>query len=162
MENISARLKTFLKLEAYNGKISFDVLAESDRGSYRELLIQYRNRDRDREMIPAYLLMPKTSPTGPAVLIHHQHNGERHLGKSEVVGKKGNPLQAFGPALAERGFVVLAPDSICFEDRRHQTKGTEPDAAHCFGNRRQILERRRCDCGILQGSIRPCGRRRCA
>ena len=30
----------------------------------------------------------------------------------------GNPLQAFGPELAKKGFVVLAPDSICFESRR--------------------------------------------
>lgn len=43
----------------------------------------------------------------PAVLINHQHNGERHLGKSEVCGLAGNPLQAFGPELARHGFVVL-------------------------------------------------------
>jgi hypothetical protein len=40
------------------------------------------------------------------------------LGKSEVCGLAGNPLQAFGPELAKKGFVVLAPDSICFEERR--------------------------------------------
>jgi dienelactone hydrolase len=38
-------------------------------------------------------------------------------------------LQAFGPALARRGIAVLAPDSICFEDRRRDRSGTEPDAA---------------------------------
>ena len=31
-------------------------------------------------------------------------------------------------ALARRGFVVLAPDSICFEDRRKNRSGVEPDA----------------------------------
>ena len=40
------------------------------------------------------------------------------MGKSEVCGLAGNPLQAFGPELAKKGFVVLAPDSICFESRR--------------------------------------------
>ncbi|MBQ8314128.1 MAG: prolyl oligopeptidase family serine peptidase, partial [Lachnospiraceae bacterium] len=54
----------------------------------------------------------------PAILINHQHNREHHLGKSEVCGLAGNPLQAFGPELAKKGFVVLAPDSICFEERR--------------------------------------------
>jgi hypothetical protein len=40
------------------------------------------------------------------------------LGKSEVCGLAGNPLQAFGPELARAGFIVLAPDSVCFEERR--------------------------------------------
>ena len=40
------------------------------------------------------------------------------MGKSEVCGLAGNPLQAFGPALARKGFVVLAPDAVCFEERR--------------------------------------------
>ena len=30
-------------------------------------------------------------------------------------------MQAFGPELAKKGVVVLAPDSICFEDRRKDT-----------------------------------------
>jgi cephalosporin-C deacetylase-like acetyl esterase len=38
-------------------------------------------------------------------------------------------LQAFGPALASRGVIVLAPDTICFEDRRRQRRGLEPDVA---------------------------------
>jgi dienelactone hydrolase len=48
------------------------------------------------------------------------------LGKSEVVGLAGNPLQAFGPALARHGILVLAPDSVCFEDRRSHQKGITP------------------------------------
>jgi hypothetical protein len=35
-------------------------------------------------------------------------------------------LQAFGPLLAQKGFVVLAPDSICFEDRRKNGQGIIP------------------------------------
>jgi dienelactone hydrolase len=87
--------------------------------------ITYRSVDGDA--IPAFLLLPKqTRKPAAAVVVHHQHNGERHLGKSEVCELAGDPLQAFGPALAERGIIVLAPDSICFEDRRHQVKGTTP------------------------------------
>jgi dienelactone hydrolase len=44
-----------------------------------------------------------------------------------VVGLVGDPLQAFGPALAKQGIVVLAPDSFCFEDRRKHRTGTEAD-----------------------------------
>ena len=51
-------------------------------------------------------------------MINHQHNSERHFGKSEVCGIVGSPYQAFGPVLARHGFVVLVPDVICFEERR--------------------------------------------
>src|SRR4051794_24106477 len=76
------------------------------------------------ELVPAFLLLPSSGePPYPAVVVHHQHAGQRHLGKSEVCGLAGDPLQAFGPALARRGVVVLAPDSICFESRRPHTEG---------------------------------------
>jgi dienelactone hydrolase len=101
-----------------------DVVAEE---TFERRRITYTGADGDR--IPAFLLVPANRHRCPAVMIHHQHNGERHLGKSEVCGLAGNPLQAFGPALASRGFVVLAPDSICFEDRRAGVKGVESHPA---------------------------------
>lgn len=66
-------------------------------------------------------MIPDVLNQNPAILINHQHNREHHLGKSEVCGLAGNPLQAFGPELAKRGFVVLAPDALCFESRRQDT-----------------------------------------
>lgn len=60
-------------------------------------------------------------------MVHHQHNGKRHLGKSEVAGIVGDPFQFFCPELAKKGIITLAPDSICFEDRRTNKKGIEPD-----------------------------------
>jgi dienelactone hydrolase len=55
----------------------------------------------------------------PAALVycHHQHNYQCHLGKSEVVGLRGDPSQAYAAELARRGFVTIAADSIGFEDR---------------------------------------------
>jgi dienelactone hydrolase len=101
-----------------------DMVEEQD---YLRTSIRYTAREGDR--IPAYLLMPRGVGPFAAVLIHHQHNSERHFGKSEVCGLVGDPLQAFGPALVKRGVAVLAPDSICFEDRRRNSTGTEPDEA---------------------------------
>ncbi|KAF0242493.1 MAG: hypothetical protein FD180_3876 [Planctomycetota bacterium] len=101
-----------------------DVLERCACDGYEQLRIQYAGDEDD--MIAAFLLIPPAQGPRPAVLIHHQHNGERHWGKSEVCGLAGNPLQAFGPALARRGFVVLAPDSIAFEDRRAGRQGTQP------------------------------------
>lgn len=42
-----------------------------------------------------------------------------------MFGLVGDPHQAFGPELARAGFVVLAPDSIAFEDRRPGGPGTD-------------------------------------
>jgi hypothetical protein len=48
----------------------------------------------DGDRIPAFQLAPLGGDgPGPAVLIHHQHNGERHLGRSEVCGLAGNPCR---------------------------------------------------------------------
>ena len=99
------------------------ISATNGEGFSREL-ISYLGDD-GRE-IPAFRFTPTAhSPIG-GVVVFHQHAGEFHLGKSEVAGLAGSPLQAFGPALARRGFVVLAPDAETFEDRRTQTQGIEP------------------------------------
>ena len=91
---------------------------------YTRALVSYRSPDGDD--VPAYLLVPDGDGPFPAVICHHQHNSEIHIGKSEPAGLAGDPLQAFGPALARRGIIVLAPDSICFEDRRPGRHGREP------------------------------------
>ena len=95
--------------------IEYNVLENTKEDGYTRQLIEY---DSYGDKVSAYLLLPEKRENNPAILINHQHNREHHLGKSEVCGLAGNPLQAFGPELAKRGFVVLAPDSICFETRR--------------------------------------------
>lgn len=103
--------------------VEYDVVDSEIKEGYEQQLIVYQN---EGSKIPAFLLIPVNAKTCPAIIIHHQHNGQRHLGKSEVCGLAGNPLQAFGPQLAKRGFVVLCPDSICFEDRRSNAMGIYP------------------------------------
>ncbi len=102
--------------------VTHDSVAEE---TYTRTLISYTGQEGDP--IPAFLLLPQGPGPFAAVLVHHQHHGQRHLGKSEVCGLAGDPLQAFGPALARRGLAVLAPDSICFEDRRKNRSGMEAD-----------------------------------
>jgi len=53
----------------------------------------------------------------PLVFCHHQHASQFDLGKSEVVGLRGNADQRYAAELAQRGFVTIAPDAIGFEDR---------------------------------------------
>lgn len=95
--------------------VPYTILSSTKEDGYTRQYIKYTS---GLEQVPAYLLIPDKQDNNPAILIHHQHNREHHLGKSEVCGLAGNPLQAFGPALAKKGFVVLAPDAVCFEERR--------------------------------------------
>jgi len=63
----------------------------------------------DGDHMPAWLLVPR-GLVGPAsaVLALHQTNGA--LGKDEVIGIAGSENLRYGLELAERGYIVLAPD----------------------------------------------------
>jgi len=95
--------------------VEYTILETKEEVGYTRQLIEYMSFE---DKVRAFLLYPEKLNNNPAVLVNHQHNREHHLGKSEVCGLAGNPLQAFGLELVKKGFVVLAPDSICFEDRR--------------------------------------------
>jgi Dienelactone hydrolase and related enzymes len=123
-------IKDYLGIRTLNFPVHYTVVDKEECDGYFRFLIYYTGSE--KEIIPAYLLIPKGEGIFPAVLIHHQHNSERHLGKSEVCGLVGNPLQAFGTALVKKGFIVLAPDSICFEDRRKNKTGIVPDEENDF------------------------------
>ena len=70
------------------------------------------------ERVNAILLTPeKTTVKSPAILALHQHNGQWDLGKSEVEGTAGEPMYAYGLDLCLRGYVVLCPDHLAFEER---------------------------------------------
>lgn len=101
----------------------YKIINSTKKDRYTENRIEFESPE---DKVPAFLLVPDVRDKNPAILLNHQHNAERNLGKSEVCGLAGNPLQAFGPALAKEGFVVLAHDSVCFEDRRRGTDGILP------------------------------------
>ena len=73
------------------------------------------------ERIPALLLVPDTVTAdnpAPGIAVWHQHNGEYHLGKSEPAGLAGNPMHHTAVSLVQEGYVVICPDSLCFEERQ--------------------------------------------
>ncbi len=123
------RMIEIIGISPVQDKVSFVCSDSCECGSYERKYIKYEINGRT---IPAFLLLPKGTGPFPAVLINHQHNSERNLGKSEVCGISGNPLQAFGPTLAEKGWVVIAPDSICFEERRVSSGGIEKNEDQDF------------------------------
>jgi hypothetical protein len=122
IDGLQDQMAEFLKFDLLEHPVPFVTFNRTQEGTYTRSRISYRSLEGDQ--IPAFLLLPEGPGPYPAVLVHHQHNSERHIGKSEVCGLVGNPLQAFGPALASKGIAVLAPDSICFEDRRKNRGGT--------------------------------------
>jgi dienelactone hydrolase len=76
------------------------------------------------EKIPALVLIPDNVTSdnpAPGIAVWHQHNGEYHLGKSEPAGLAGNPMHHTAVALVKEGYVVLCPDSLCFEERQDPT-----------------------------------------
>jgi dienelactone hydrolase len=127
VDRLRQQISEFLGFSVPEVSVSFATQNAVEEHGYSRIRISYPSQE--GEPIPAFLLLPEGNGPFPAVLIHHQHHGERHLGKSEVCGLAGDPLQAFGPALARQGLVVLAPDSICFEDRRRDRTGIEADEA---------------------------------
>jgi dienelactone hydrolase len=103
----------------------------------RRVLLDYAAHDSER--IPAYLLIPDpprgapvTPARMPAVLAVHQHAGQFFLGKSEPAGLSANSMYHYGLELCRRGYVVLCPDQLAFEDRRpaeyRRAEGMAPDA----------------------------------
>jgi len=118
------RLRDHIGL-ALPGPVPFERGARIEGDGFTRETLRYCGLEGDP--ITAFLFTPSHGePTG-GVVVFHQHAGQFHWGKSEVGGEVGDPLQAFGPALAARGVTVLAPDAITFEDRRAHTNGTEPD-----------------------------------
>jgi hypothetical protein len=80
---------------------------ETDCGNYVRRRLTYTSEPDGR--VPGYLLIPKKALQGKksaAVLALHQTH---RLGNKVVVGLADSPDDAYGVALAERGFVVLAP-----------------------------------------------------
>lgn len=91
----------------------------SDQGDYRRTLVTYAVEPAER--VAAWLLRPAGAPPAggwPGIVASHQHAGQYYLGKSEPAGLSANRMYHYGLDLCRRGYVVLCPDHLCFEDRR--------------------------------------------
>ena len=89
------------------------VVEEKTEPTFTRLSITIDSGMNDR--IPAFVYMPTKKPAGSrsaAILALHQ---TANLGKREVDGQ-GTPDQGYARELAERGYVVLAPDYPSFGD----------------------------------------------
>jgi len=90
-----------------------------DMGDHTRTLVSYGVEENER--IDAWLLRPRGQPPAagwPAILALHQHAGQYYLGKAEPAGLSADRMYHYGLDLCRRGYVVLCPDHLCFEDRR--------------------------------------------
>jgi dienelactone hydrolase len=93
--------------------------ATIDEGEYGRARVTYTVEPGER--VPAWLLTPHgpVPPGGwPALVAVHQHAGQYDLGKGEPAGLAGDPMYSYGRELCLRGYIVLCPDLLCFEERR--------------------------------------------
>lgn len=125
MEVSSLRSDVLTLLGAFPTRVSLRprVGATIDERGYARARVTYRVEAGER--VPAWLLMPHGAvPSGgwPALLAVHQHAGQYDLGKAEPAGLAGDPMYHYGHELAQRGYVVLCPDLLCFEERRLATQ----------------------------------------
>ncbi len=99
-----------------NPPLNARTLDRRETPRYTRVKVNYDAADGDR--IPAWLLVPHGAGTSgrrlPAVVAAHQTEAD---GKDSVVGLAGPPYVHYGHDLAQRGFVVLAPDSITAGER---------------------------------------------
>lgn len=83
---------------------------EVDGGAYIRRLVNFTSEPTCRT--PAYLLIPKAALTSgkkvPAVLALHGTNMD--VGHGSLVGLGKTPYRDYAPALAKRGYVVIAPN----------------------------------------------------
>jgi dienelactone hydrolase len=73
------------------------------------------------ERVPAYVFIPKGTGPFPAVLCHHQHGGEFHVGKDGPAGLGSTPDQHYAVELARRGYVTIVADALAFGERQDPT-----------------------------------------
>jgi len=115
-------------------------LETEDFEQYRRVLVRYVV-DVDREA-SAHLYLPKTKPSGdsakyPAVLALHPTS---NLGKLVVAGQGPLPNRNYAVELAERGYVVLAPDYPSFGDQANYDFHTD---RYVSGSMAAIINHRR-------------------
>jgi hypothetical protein len=97
-------------------QVEYSVLSESRQNGYTRLHLSYSAAFGDK--VTAYLLIPDErlggGKTGPAVLALHPTSAD---GKIDIADDSGRENRRYGLELVQRGFVVLAPDTITAGER---------------------------------------------
>lgn len=93
----------------------YEVVSQTELGDHSRLHIHYGTAGGDR--VSAYLLVPHDRPAGgacPAVMALHP---TIENGKDDIATAEGRANRRYGLELVQRGYVVLAPDTITAGER---------------------------------------------
>ena len=121
-KEIRAQLWELLgKLPARPKRAKIELLSREERGGY--FVEKFKFDNGAGSTVPGYVLLPRrASGKAPAILYCHWHGGEYDLGKEELFQARHTP-EAPGPALVQRGYVVLGIDAYCFGERNGRGPG---------------------------------------
>jgi dienelactone hydrolase len=133
MNDDTTRARILAALGPFPARVALDPIVEppTEEADHIRARVTYAIEPGDR--VAAWLLTPRgTAPAGgwPGVLAVHQHANQYELGKSEPAGLAGDPQYAYGLELCWRGYLVLCPDLLCFEERRPNPTATTDGAAN--------------------------------
>lgn len=103
--------------------VRYDVLSEEEEERHTRFHLRYDTVYGDS--VTAYLLVPKRKAGSadeklPAIMALHQTANE---GKAEIAKPSGKHNRRYGLELADRGYVVLAPDAITAGERIYEGAG---------------------------------------
>lgn len=118
--------------------LDMQVETTEDMGSYWRKKISFNAENNDR--LPAYLLMPKNiSGKRPAIVCLHQ---TIDIGKASPVGIGDAKNRHLAKELAERGYIVIAPDYPGFGDYKIDvySMGYASTTAKGIGNHRRCID----------------------
>ena len=123
-EPLRARFNRLLQPQAPPAcDLSPRVVATTDKGDYIRTKIVVTSHATDAAWpngeMPMYVLVPKDAELpARAIVCVHQHAGQAALGKSEAAGRIGAAHANYAERYTRAGFVTVAPDMRCFEERR--------------------------------------------
>jgi len=133
MEEAMGRLPDRSKAPPLDVKVADCV----EQDTFTRLTISYQAEEGSR--VPAFLYLPKGRVPGqrlPAMLALHPTSA---LGKRVVAGEGPRPNRAYALELAQRGYVVLAPDYVTFGDYKWNLKASK----HASGTMQGIVDHMR-------------------
>ncbi len=118
--------------------LDMQITEQVESDGFQRLSITFQVEPRDR--LPAYLYRPKGLPSGQRVAAMLALHPTSPLGKGVVAGLGPQPNRAYALELAQRGYVVLAPDYPSFGDYRYDF----PADQYVSGTMKGIVNHMRC------------------
>jgi len=91
LEHLRRQIRDYLGFSVSDAPVKFITNTVDAEPGYSKMRIEYTSQE--GEPIPSFLLLPDGDGPFPGVLVHHQHHGQRHFGKSEVCGLVGTPCR---------------------------------------------------------------------